>query len=191
MLDDNAKYKQKNYFRMETDMTYDKHDEQSFIIQLQKMLSSLAGWKSDPALNATQCGDYNEQTRSAVTYFQKQNSLPPTGNVDFDTWEALYNAYTACSKQQESAYPIYPYPKRDGFKVQIGERSDLVLIIQLLLNELRLNYNCYGYIPPNGRFNLTTASAVREFQKVNGIETNGIVDRNTWNRIAEQYNKLE
>lgn len=171
--------------------SYNMYDEKTFVEQIQKMLCALANCASDPLLHAPQNGSYDDATKKAVMYYQKQNSLPPTGNVDFATWECMYKAYTACSQQNEKAYPIYPYPTRDGFKVQIGERSDLVLIIQLLLNELRLNYSCYGYIPPNGRFNLTTAAAVREFQKVNGIETNGIVDRPTWNRIAEQFNKLE
>lgn len=171
--------------------SYNMHDEKTFIEQIQKMLCTLATDLSDPVLQTPQSGNFDSATKNAVMYYQKQNSLPPTGTVDFATWECLYNSYTACLKKNEKASPIYPYPSRDGFKVQIGERSDLVLIVQLLLNELRHNYSCYGYIPPNGRFNLTTASAVREFQKINGIDSSGVVDRNTWNRIAEQYNKLD
>ena len=170
--------------------SYNIYDEKTFTLQIQKMLCALAEYTSDPLLHTEQNGSYDDATKNAVKLFQEQNSLPPTGNVDFATWECMYKAYTSCLKQTEKAQPIYPYPTRDGFKVQIGERNDLVLIIQLLLNELRINYSCYGYIPPNGRFNLTTASAVREFQKVNGIESSGVVDRSTWNRIAEQYNKL-
>lgn len=158
---------------------------------MQKMLCAIANCSEDPLLHTAQTGNYDESTKNAVTYFQKQNSLPPTGNVDFATWEAMYKAYDCCLKQNAKAVAISPFPSRDGFKVQIGERSDLVLIIQLLLNELRVNYSCYGYVPPNGRFNLTTATAVREFQKINGIDQSGVVDRTTWNRIAEQFNKLE
>lgn len=167
-----------------------KNDERSFTMQVQKMLCALARWRSDPVLHTDENGEYDEATRNAVAYFQRQNSLPPSGSVDFDTWNALYKMYEKCLCENEKARPIYPYPTRDGFKVQIGERSDLVLIIQLLLNELRMNYSCYGYIPPNGKFNLTTSSAVREFQRVNGIDVNGTVDLVTWNRIAEQYNNL-
>ena len=56
-----------------------------------------------------------------------------------------------------------------------------------MVNELRLFYDLYGFIPPNGRYSSVTESAVREFQRAGGLEETGRVDRLTWNRLAEEY----
>lgn len=169
---------------------YNIDDNKAFTREVQKMLRYLSQWEHEPELYTAEDGSFDEGTQKAVAYFQRLNSLPVTGKVDLGTWNELYRQYEISRQHHDRAMPITPFPSREGFKVQIGERSDLVLLIQMILDELRINYGTYGYIPPNGRFNLATAAAVREFQRINGLPTSGIVDRPTWNRMAEQYNNV-
>ncbi len=56
-----------------------------------------------------------------------------------------------------------------------------------MLNELKLFYDCYAYLPLNHKFDQAMAEAVREFQRVVGLECTGIVDKRTWNKLAEEY----
>ena len=41
----------------------------------------------------------------------------------------------------------------------------------------------------NGLFDTKTENAVREFQRINGLDITGEVDKLTWNRLAASYQK--
>jgi peptidoglycan hydrolase-like protein with peptidoglycan-binding domain len=59
--------------------------------------------------------------------------------------------------------------------------------LQFLLSELRINYDALPDVKQSGRFDTETSDAVRMFQRIQGIGQTGLVDRNTWNRIAKEY----
>ena len=40
------------------------------------------------------------------------------------------------------------------------------------------------------KYHFADIHSIEEFQTAQGIEVNGIVDRTTWNRLAEEYNAL-
>ena len=157
------------------------------VMQLQKKLRSLSRFTDDPALSVAVDGAYDESTRNAVKYFQSLYGIEETGVVDFVTWKAVDDEYRYYSEVFGKSLSISPFPDNDAFSLSVGDRSDLVLIVQLMLNELRLFYDLYGFIPPNGRYSSVTESAVREFQRAGGLEETGRVDRLTWNRLAEEY----
>ncbi len=81
---------------------------------------------------------------------------------------------------------ICPFPDVRGYSVKTGEHSDLVSMIQLILENLAPLYD-FGAIPQSGRMDEATAEAVRRFQEINGIPPTGNVDLGTWNRMAEEY----
>ena len=81
---------------------------------------------------------------------------------------------------------ICPFPDVSGYTVKRGEHSDLVAMIQLILENLAPIYD-FGSIPLSGVMDAATEAAVRRFQEVNGIEPNGEVGLDTWNRMAEEY----
>lgn len=166
---------------------YSTEDERAFVMQIQEMLSSLAGWTNDPALSVVRDGIYGDATRAAVEHFQSERELPVTGNTDFNTWQMLEEEYSYNKEKFSSALGIHPFPAAPDFAVREGDSSQLALIIQLMLNELQFFYSSYGYIPPGGRYGSVTAEAVRAFQAANGLKVTGEVDRMTWNRMAEQY----
>lgn len=166
---------------------YDVKDRTPFVMQLQKKLRSLSRWTQDPALSVAVDGIYDKRTREAVSHFQKLYGLDITGVADFLTWESIDDEYRYYAEIFGNSRSISPFPDTIDFSVGQGERSDLVLLIQIMLNELRTFYDIYGYIPPNGRYGTATAGAVREFQRVGGLDMTGRVDRRTWNRIAEEY----
>ena len=166
---------------------YSTEDERAFVMQIQEMLSSLAGWTNDPALSVVRDGIYGDATRAAVEHFQSERELPVTGNTDFNTWQMLEEEYSYNKEKFSSALGIHPFPAAPDFAVREGDSSQLALIIQLILNELQFFYSSYGYIPPGGRYGSVTAEAVRAFQAANGLKITGEVDRMTWNRMAEQY----
>jgi peptidoglycan hydrolase-like protein with peptidoglycan-binding domain len=81
---------------------------------------------------------------------------------------------------------ICPFPDVSGYAVKRGEHSDLVAMIQLILENLAPIYD-FGAIPLSGVMDGATEAAVRRFQEVGGMEPTGEVDLDTWNRMAEEY----
>ncbi len=158
--------------------------------RLQVMLRALANWTDDKALRVAINGVYDDVTRKAVAHFQRKYFLPSTGDVNFDTWDALVQLYRTHENIYGFTDGIYPFPTSPDFIVMPGERSNLVYVIQIMLNELRRNYDSYGHLPLNGRYDLAMTRSIEEFQRAQGVEVNGIVDRTTWNRLAEEYNAL-
>lgn len=83
---------------------------------------------------------------------------------------------------------ISPFPAQHGFVCSEGMNGDLVMIIQIILNELHIFYDDYPYLPVTGTYCKKTAGAVREIQRMCGLSVTGIVDIETWNRMAADYN---
>ena len=166
---------------------YDIKEREPFIMQLQKKLRSLSRWIEEPSLSVAVDGIYDKRTKQAVSRFQELYGLENTGIADFFTWESIDDEYRYYAEVFGKSKSLSPFPDSTDFSVGQGDRSDLVAIIQLMLNELRIFYDMYGYIPPNGRYGTATEGAVREFQRIGGLDTTGRVDRRTWNRLAEEY----
>ena len=82
---------------------------------------------------------------------------------------------------------IVPFPSFNGYKLTNGEISELVLIVQIMLNALGMYYDL-PHVPPNGEYNYGTSEAIKQFQKLNSLEMTGNVDLFTWDRLAEEYN---
>lgn len=162
------------------------HDKER-IRQMQDYLRRLSRWTNDPELNVRGDGIYGEKTKNAVRHFQKTRGIFPTGDVDYTTWEAIREMHDHQKEYFENSRSIHPFPNVPGTQIEMGERSNLVYILKIMLNELKLFYDCYAYLPLNHKYDQATAGAVQEFQRVVGLEPTGVVDKRTWNRLAEEY----
>lgn len=168
-------------------MEFNIDNRKIYIMQLQNKLRFISKWTENESLSVAVDGVYDDGTREAVKSFQSLYGIEETGAVDFVTWKAVDDEFRYLGEIFGKSRSISPFPDNDDFILAEGDRSDLVLIVQLMLNELRIFYDAYGYIPPNGRYTTSTRGAVREFQIAGGLEPTGIVDRLTWNRLAEEY----
>ena len=161
---------------------YDSTERGRRIRVLQRMLGALV----DPDMREN--GQYDEATRAAVRQFQRMRGYPATGVVDRQTWEEMSRLYR--ERGEDSMIEgIRPFvgPNR---RIYPRERSDLVMILQLMLNELRIRYDGFGPIPLSGIYDEMTEDAVRGFQRINLLPMDGITDARTWNRMARQYNQV-
>ena len=92
------------------------------------------------------------------------------------------------SPQRNRVEGIRPYPNDNNYVLKLGETSELVFILQLMLNSLSIYYNS-PRIPVSGIFDTTLQKIVAEFQRINMIPVSGTVDRTTWQRLVEEYNE--
>jgi peptidoglycan hydrolase-like protein with peptidoglycan-binding domain len=133
-------------------------------------------------------GVFGKQTQEAVYKYQQIAELPPTGIVNFITWEKLTSDYRKCLAQSAAPASITPFETllKDGV-LSPGEKCDSILILQIMLASL----TDYQFEKPNlnGCYDEKTAAAVREIQRVSCLPECGITDKETWNVIAGEYNR--
>ena len=135
-------------------------------------------------------GIYGSSTRNAVTLFQASNGLRATGIVNKETFDKLYSAYERITLEEDKRVYIDLFPKTPSdYATDIGEQSYFVSAIQFILNELRVSYDTLPSFESNGIYDIETANAVREIQRIHGFDTTGRVDRKTWNAISDAYNR--
>ena len=135
-------------------------------------------------------GIYGPETRSAVADFQSLVGLPSTGRVDYSTWEALKVAYDTVMASVSRSAPIFPFEENlASGKVVAGDAMSLIYIIQIILRTIGVAYQGLQNQEITGEYDANTISNIRDFQKVNGLPITGEVDKMTWNRLAQAYNK--
>ncbi|MBO5938479.1 MAG: peptidoglycan-binding protein [Clostridia bacterium] len=136
-------------------------------------------------------GIFDTRTEEALMEFQRMYELPVTGRADRGTWDLLFAEYLRLSEEEDRIEAIDLFPKvPPNYVTTLGEESAFILLLQWLLSELLVIYDTLPEFARSGRFDQPTSDAVREFQRIQRIEETGLVDRNTWNRIAREYGFL-
>ncbi len=75
-----------------------------------------------------------------------------------------------------------------GFPLKFGDNNPYVLLMQIFLNTIGINFPSIPNIPnPTGTYNEITRDAVTAFQTVFDLPATGIIDKATWYRIRRLY----
>jgi len=74
-----------------------------------------------------------------------------------------------------------------GTDLSVGSRGDKVRQMQEQLNRISDNFPAIPKVADDGIFGNETAAAVRKFQEIFGLPSNGIVDYPTWYKISAIY----
>ena len=162
---------------------------ESFIGQpirsLQTMLRVLA--EDDPRyIPIIPDGIYGPETMSAVTTFQRNHGLSPTGVTDQQTWEAVVAAYEPALIRQDAAQPLY-IVLNPGQIIRKGEEHPHIYLVQAILSVLADTYESIGRPASTGILDDATADALSAFQMLNGLPMTGQLDKVTWKQLALHY----
>ena len=168
-------------------MTRNPDFERAAIRNLQRYLKQLSYFDKDiPPL--PQSGVFDPHTRDALVAFQRKNGLSPTGVADEETWDLLFEQYTASIEEhaEPARMPVYPrLPERSV--LSIGDVGFPVVAVQYMLDELTLIFDGLEGVPQNGIYDQKTADAVAEFQRRNLLPVTGEVDKETWDTLVNSY----
>ncbi|MBE6631480.1 MAG: peptidoglycan-binding protein [Ruminococcaceae bacterium] len=168
----------------------DINDRRAFVFEIQKWLYEISKDR-DSVSGVFPDGIYGPETTDSVRTFQKAFGLEQSGDVDFNTWTAIYGEYLRIIELKEKAYPLRPFDTAlEGDKVKEGDISILVQIIQIILLTLSVYYDSFPSIVIDGKYDGNTRDAVLIFQEKNGLTVTGEVDKLTWNKLAEQFNEI-
>lgn len=132
-------------------------------------------------------GIFGAETEAATRAFQNYHALPVTGIADSATWQAVATAYKRALYEVTPGLGISPFPYPD-YVTKAGEKSDFILIVQLLLSAVSVIYDDFEALEKTGVYDAETAEAVKRFQGFNRLPQTGAVNKSTWDRLAKNYN---
>ena len=154
--------------------------------ELQQQLRTIAFYTHTLPLIAVD-GIYGPETTIAVEQFQREHRIPVTGTVDLITWEMIRAEYLRVTGINNGALNISPFPGAN-YVIGPGDHSDLIAIVQIMLNVVSKQFSNLDGVPVDGRYGEATEQAVKKLQEKAGLQQTGIVDQLTWNAIASAYN---
>lgn len=128
---------------------------------------------------------FGYETYLAVRAFQKNNGLKVDGIVGPDTWTKLFDASALPAVTPKPSAPPASSPTPTAapspteFRLQYEDKGTDVGKLQTRLAAL-------GYMRADqvdSTFGYGTYEAVKAFQKVNGLQADGIVGPKTWEKL--------
>ncbi len=171
-------------------MTYfDTENRENSILEIQRILRSIDYFENDLA-RIRLTGTYNEETRQGVRRFQEKYGLPITGVVDSSTWQLLQAIDKSIKDARALARAVYILPRDPEYTIYPGIRDDVVYIIQHMINVISQEYDGISPLSFSGVYDSGTENAIKEFQRINLLESNGIIDPATFNRLADEYERI-
>ena len=133
---------------------------------------------------------FDVQTEDAVKEFQRIFNLTPDGIVGKATWYKIKNIYNSVKNLSElysESLTLEEVSKEFPRVLQEGDNGIAVSTLQYYLDVIGYFNDKVSVIPIDGIFGPRTKQAVIEFQQAFGLTPDGIVGRDTWNKIVSVY----
>ncbi len=136
-------------------------------------------------------GVFGQSTRTQVINFQRYFNLSPDGVVGRSTWDKMYRIYLSI-RDGVTQPDITPPASRQwpGRLLRLGSTGSDVRQVQQWLNEISRINDDIPSINRDGIFGPQTQGAVIEFQDYYDLKEDGIVGRQTWNKLYEVWQGL-
>ncbi|MDR1905848.1 MAG: peptidoglycan-binding protein [Clostridiales bacterium] len=131
-------------------------------------------------LPATADGQFDKATENAVKSFQNEFVLDSDGVIGSQTWREIVRVYNIVKGKQTE---IFAYP---GAALRLWATGPDVSTMQVVLNELHKYYPEIPATTINGVFDENLRTAVIAFQRLFGLEPDGIIGAVTWRRIIRE-----
>lgn len=160
---------------------------------IQKQLNRIArNYPLIPVIPETN-GVFGQRTENAVKAFQGIFNLTQDGVVGEATWYAIkriYNAVKRVSELYSEGITLTEAQRTFPTELSLGSTGEYVRIIQFFLNFIASFDSSLPPVAQDGIFGSGTQEAVRAFQSQNGLSVTGVVDRETWDAIVNDYDGI-
>ena len=162
-------------------------DKPAAIKEVQKFLHFIADRETSNIPRVAIDGIYGSETRDAVSAFQLWHGLEITGEVDRVTFDALFKEYDDIRTMNSvSDFIVTGKP----FPFELGDQSDDVLLIHLLITELQKSYKDIGNVRKTTYYSSDTENAVKALQHIFMMEENGVVDALMYQRMKDEIDSI-
>ena len=130
-------------------------------------------------------GRFGERTLEAVLHFQKQMGLPITGVVDQDTWHTLREEWLAVERELAHPRQLRAFPV--GERTDAGESKEYLFVVQAMFQALSRVLDEIQEEQIDGIHNGNSVENVRWLQRRAQLDETGVLDRETWDALAQLY----
>ena len=132
-----------------------------------------------------QDGVYGQETTLAIREFQRANDREPTGIVDYDTWELLRLTYDLITALNRTDIRGVNFPA--DYTVDGQNEDEYTHYISIMLNRLSSIFNNIPNVNLGDKYDENTTEAIKEFQRISGLNPNGVTDKQTWQKLTDVY----
>jgi len=156
---------------------------------MQRYLNRISGnWFMPPA--GAVDGIFGPATLASVEAFQGIFNLTQDGVIGRRTWYEITRIYVAVMELAE----LTSQGERIGVKeppptstLRLNARGADVVELQFLLDYVALFYEDLPHVVQSGVFRPDTLEAVQAFQRLFGLNADGVVGRNTWRMLYDVF----
>lgn len=131
-------------------------------------------------------GRFGEQTKNSVRGFQKKFNMPQTGVVDKETWDKILMVHEDILRYEGKPLTAEIYPE-GAYVILPGEENEHLFVLQSMMFVLSKHYANIPPAPINGRNDAATVKVVAYFQKLFGMQENGMIEIQFWNNLKGLY----
>ena len=171
-------------------------DSGTAVFTLQRQLNRIA--KDYPFFGKlTVDGVFGPRMVSTVKTFQRQFNLTADGVVGRQTWYKISYIYVSVkdlaelTSEGETSSGTLSDGSWGGTALRTGSTGSAVEQVQFWLNTLAQYESALPSIAVDGSYGAATASAVRAFQRRYGLTVDGVVGRETWNAIYNEFRSIQ
>ena len=171
-------------------------DSGTAVFTLQRQLNRIA--KDYPFFGKlTVDGVFGPRMVSTVKTFQRQFNLTADGVVGRQTWYKISYIYVSVkdlaelTSEGETSSGTLSDGSWGGTALRTGSTGSAVEQVQFWLNTLAQYESALPSLAVDGRYGTATASAVRAFQRRYGLAVDGVVGRETWNAIYNEFRSIQ
>lgn len=154
----------------------------STVARMQSYLNALRSAKYPSLGLLTVDGKYGSGTANTVKQYQAIHGLTVDGNIGQTTWNAIVLDYNTTIGGSANTYP--------GIALRPGSTGQDVAHMQVYLNDLAGTYTAINRQTVDGDYGSNMSAAVRRFQRQFGLTNDGVLGKNTWNRIVSVHEAL-
>lgn len=165
------------------------NDVQQMQIRLNRISTN---YPNIPKINPTD-GNFGVDTEEAVRAFQRTFRLTEDGIIGNATWYRityLFNAVKRLSELDSEGIRLEDLPRRYEGQLSLSNSGDSVRIIQYYLAVIAAFYDTVPTIEISGDFDQQTDAAVRAFQQTFSLPVDGIIGRQTWQKLEDVYESI-
>ena len=163
------------------------------VLTIQRELNRVAAnYPSIPRIPEAN-GIFDRTTQLAVEQFQRIFSLPVDGVVGKSTWyklKQIYNGVKRLSELYSEGITLTETQQVYRTALRYGDSGTDVGIVHYYLAFIGRFYDAIPVIAIDSVFGSETRDAVFAFQKLFGLTVDGIVGRQTWYALQDEYDRI-
>ena len=130
-------------------------------------------------------GRFDERTLEAVMLFQKYFRPKVTGVVDQDTWTAIRDEWLDVERELAHPRQLRAFPV--GERTDAGESKEYLFVVQAMFQALSRVLDEIQEEQIDGIHNGNSVENVRWLQRRAQLDETGVLDRETWDALAQLY----